>query len=106
MNLTTPLSVQKLQTTLRAKAKESPKLRFHALYDKVYRRDVLTHAYERCWLSAAARFLIQTTAQRDEDAAAIDWRDSWLFCEIFQASDGPNLRVSCFCRLVFRCGYF
>ena len=48
MNLTTPLSVQKLQTTLHAKAKESPKLRFHALYDKVYRRDVLSHAYERC----------------------------------------------------------
>jgi RNA-directed DNA polymerase len=47
-NLTTPASVQKLQTTLHAKAKESPKLRFHALYDKVYRKDVLAHAYECC----------------------------------------------------------
>jgi RNA-directed DNA polymerase len=31
-----------------AKAKESPSLRFHALYDKVYRKDVLAYAYERC----------------------------------------------------------
>jgi RNA-directed DNA polymerase len=41
MSLTTPFSVQKLQTALHAKAKESPNTRFHALYDKVYpvRRD-------------------------------------------------------------------
>ena len=41
MNLAAPSSVQKLQTALHDKAKESPKRRFHALYDKVYRRDVL-----------------------------------------------------------------
>ena len=45
MNLATPSSVQKLQKALHAKAKESPKRRFHALYDKVYRRDVLAFAY-------------------------------------------------------------
>jgi RNA-directed DNA polymerase len=39
-NLTTPASVQKLQTALHDKAKESPDFRFHALYDKVYRKDV------------------------------------------------------------------
>jgi group II intron reverse transcriptase/maturase len=37
-----------LQTALHAKAKESPSCRFHALYDKVYRTDVLAHAYDRC----------------------------------------------------------
>src|SRR5215469_15342382 len=44
-NLTTPASVQKLQTGLHDKAKESPSFRFHALYDKVYRKDVLAFAY-------------------------------------------------------------
>jgi RNA-directed DNA polymerase len=44
MSLTTPFSVQKLQTALHAKAKESPSLRFHALYDKVYRKDVMAYA--------------------------------------------------------------
>jgi RNA-directed DNA polymerase len=45
MSLATPSSVQKLQKALHDKAKESPKRRFHALYDKVYRRDVLVFAY-------------------------------------------------------------
>jgi RNA-directed DNA polymerase len=47
-NLATPLSVQKLQTALHAKAKDEPGCRFHALYDKLYREDVLRHAYECC----------------------------------------------------------
>lgn len=54
MSLTTPSSVQKLQTALHAKAKESPNFRFHALYDKVYRRDVLAHAFERCEANGGA----------------------------------------------------
>ena len=47
-NLTTPESVQKLQTALHDKAKEAPNFRFYALYDKVYRQDVLAFAYECC----------------------------------------------------------
>jgi group II intron reverse transcriptase/maturase len=37
--------VQKLQTALHAKAKEMPSFRFYALYDKLYREDVLAHAW-------------------------------------------------------------
>ena len=40
--------VQQLQAALRTKAKESPQFRFYALYDKVYRADVLAVAYEQC----------------------------------------------------------
>src|SRR5271156_5721827 len=45
MSLVTPESVQKLQTALHDKAKKSPNFRFYALYDKLYRKDVLTFAY-------------------------------------------------------------
>ena len=48
MSLSTPGSVQKLQTALHARAKPSPACRFYSLYDKVYRRDVLVHAYGLC----------------------------------------------------------
>ncbi len=54
MNLTTPESVQKLQTALHAKAKESPNFRFYALYDKVYRKDVLAFAYACCKANGGA----------------------------------------------------
>jgi len=48
MRLTPPEKVEKLQTALRTKAKQSPSHRFYALYDKVYREDVLRYAYRLC----------------------------------------------------------
>jgi group II intron reverse transcriptase/maturase len=47
-NLATPESVRKLQTALHAKAKAEPGYRFYALYDKISRDDILTHAYAQC----------------------------------------------------------
>ena len=47
-SLSTPNSVQKLQTALHAKAKAEPGYRFYALYDKIGRADILSHAYALC----------------------------------------------------------
>src|SRR5215510_36026 len=47
-NLSTPNSVQKLQRALHAKAKAEAGYRFYALYDKIYREDILAHAYACC----------------------------------------------------------
>jgi RNA-directed DNA polymerase len=47
-NLSTPNSVQKLQTALHAKAKAEAGYRFYALYDKISREDILAHAYAQC----------------------------------------------------------
>lgn len=48
MSLPPPPKVEKLQAALHAKAKKAPGYRFYALYDKVYRADVLWHAYQCC----------------------------------------------------------
>jgi len=52
MSLQPPNKVGKLQAALHTKAKEAPTYRFYALYDKVYRWDVLAHAYLRCKANA------------------------------------------------------
>ena len=45
----TPLErVQKLQTSLQAKAKAEPTYRFYSLWDKVCRADVVEEAYRAC----------------------------------------------------------
>jgi RNA-directed DNA polymerase len=54
MSLPPPPTVEKLQTALHTKAKEAPDYRFYALYDKLYRRDVLEWAYARCRANGGA----------------------------------------------------
>ncbi len=54
MSLTTPESVWQLQEALHAKAKKEPAARFHSLYDKIYRKDVLWHAWRCCRANGGA----------------------------------------------------
>jgi RNA-directed DNA polymerase len=44
---TSRISVEKLQSSLQAKAKSEPSYRFYSLWDKVYREDVLLEAFRR-----------------------------------------------------------
>jgi RNA-directed DNA polymerase len=75
MSLVTPVSVQKLQTALHAKAKEAPGFRFYALYDKVYRQDVLAFAYQCCKANGGAAGVDSQTFENIEAYGLERWLD-------------------------------
>jgi len=54
VRLVTPEGIRTLQRKLYCKAKQEPAFRFYALYDKVYRADVLAFAYEAVRANAGA----------------------------------------------------
>ena len=83
-NLATPTSVQRLQTVLHAKAKEEPEFRFHALYDKIYRIDVLEHAYACCRANKGAPGIDGVTFEGVETYG----RERWLGELAKQLRDG------------------
>jgi RNA-directed DNA polymerase len=76
MSLAPPATVEKLQETLRAKAKAASGYRFYALYDKVYRRDVLGYAYERCRANKGAAGVDGQTFDAIESAGRQQWLDA------------------------------
>ena len=69
MSLAPPTKVGQLQDALHAKAKESPNYRFYALYDKVYRADVLWHAYRVCQFNDGRQ---ASTARRSMTLSSTD----------------------------------
>jgi group II intron reverse transcriptase/maturase len=75
MSLETPASVQKLQTALHEKAKEAPNFRFYALYDKVYRKDVLAFAYQCCKANGGAAGVDGQTFEDIEVHGIEPWLD-------------------------------
>jgi RNA-directed DNA polymerase len=74
VSLLPPTKVGKLQEALHAKAKRAPDYRFYALYDKLYRRDVLTHAYTCCLANDGAAGVDGQTF----DDIAVYGRERWL----------------------------
>jgi len=73
MSLLPPETVGKLQAALHTKAKESPNYRFYALYDKMYRWDVLLHAYHRCRANRGAAGVDGQTFEDIEAYGVLKW---------------------------------
>lgn len=59
----TKAKVQQLQNTLYLAAKAGPKRRFHALYDKVYREDILQEAWKRVKANGGSAGIDRITIQ-------------------------------------------
>src|SRR4029077_9973497 len=75
VSLTPPTKVGKLQETLHAKAKSAPTYRFYALYDKVYRADVLEHAYRCCRANDGTAGVDGQTFEDIEAYGTLTWRE-------------------------------
>jgi RNA-directed DNA polymerase len=73
MSLVPPTKVEKLRETLHAKAKRAPNYRFYTLYDKVYRMDVLWHAYECCRANDGAPGIDGQTFEDIEAYGKMQW---------------------------------
>ncbi|MGP0003905.1 MAG: hypothetical protein ACLPTB_03365, partial [Acidimicrobiales bacterium] len=99
-----PFKVRELQRTLYRAAKADPGRRFHALYDKVYRRDVLEWAWELVRANkGAAGIDRQTIADVEQygiakllDELAADLRDGsyrpWPARRVFIPKPGSSER--------------
>src|SRR5712691_389679 len=74
MSLATPTTIRTLQRKLYRKAKAEPAFRFYLLYDKIYREDILHHAYALVHANAGAPGVDgKTFVQID-----LSGREAWL----------------------------
>jgi RNA-directed DNA polymerase len=70
MSLQTPDSIRKLQIKLYGKSKAEPAFRFYLLYDKIWRTDMLAHAWALVRANAGAAGVDGVTVDQIERAGA------------------------------------
>lgn len=73
MSLRTPEKIRTLQNKLYLKAKGEPDYRFYLLYDKVWRADILLHAYRLCRANGGAPGVDGVTFDDLDEAGVEGW---------------------------------
>src|ERR1700727_501144 len=73
MSLKTPDGIRTLQRKLYVKAKTEPGFRFYILYDKVWRTDILSHAYNLARANQGAPGVDGVTFDQIETSGLENW---------------------------------
>jgi len=73
MSLKTPDRIRILQRKLYCKAKKEPGYRFYLLHDKIYREDILAHAYALAKSNQGAPGVDQQTFEQIESEGLEGW---------------------------------
>lgn len=78
MSLVTPDKIRCLQRKLYTKAKREPTFRFYQLYDKIYREDILRHAWSLCRANHGKPGVDGVTFEAIEASGLDEWlRQLW-----------------------------